>query len=107
MTKGVSTYVTAIVTSVSAQLLPMLRSTVGLTELNGAGIRRRLDAPAERRLERELTGRFVPAGNGNPRELKWIRTGRVDAAETPTAAAEPCGFHQRAIGIDDVVAAAV
>src|SRR5947208_16770640 len=99
MTNGVSTYVTAIVTSVSAQLLPMLRSTVGLTELNGAGIRRRLDAPAERRLEGKLTGRCVPARNGNPRQLKWIRAGRIDAAEAPTAAAEPRGFHQRSIGI--------
>src|SRR5438034_10692744 len=97
------------VTSVSTQLLPTLRSNVRLLR-GGRRSRptlRGLDAHPESELETKLVRGGIPGRDRDSSQMKRIGSDGVDSAEARAATAEPGGLHEISIRVGEVIPSAV
>src|SRR5438552_15451287 len=97
------------VTSVSTQLLPTLRSNVRLLRgrRRSRPTLRGLDAHPESELETKLVRGGIPGRDRDSSQMKRIGSRGVDAAEARAATAEPGGLHEISIRFGEVIASPI
>src|SRR5688572_9662608 len=95
-------------TSVTTQLLPMLRSTVMVRRVEALEVAlREHDAAAERDFQPELLRGGIPGGDRHARQVKRVGAVGNHAAKARTAAAESCAPDEIPVRVDQVVLPAI